>query len=58
MRWPMPRAALERLAKTISADVESKEAAIESKKTRLEIEKNQLSHPRGAVCKHQGLCRF
>lgn len=37
------RAALERLAKTISADVESKEASIESKKTRLEIEKNQLS---------------
>jgi HlyD family secretion protein len=36
-------AALERLAKTISADVESKEASIASKKTRLEIEKNQLA---------------
>ncbi len=34
--------ALERLKKTISADIESKEANIESKKTRLEIEKNQL----------------
>jgi HlyD family secretion protein len=34
--------ALERLSKTISADIESKEASIESKKTRLEIERNQL----------------
>ncbi|MDF7806592.1 efflux RND transporter periplasmic adaptor subunit [Pontiellaceae bacterium B12219] len=34
--------ALERLKKTISADLQSKEANIESKKTRLEIEKNQL----------------
>lgn len=34
--------ALERLKKTILADVESKEASIESKKTRLEIERNQL----------------
>ncbi len=36
-------AALERLAKTISANMESKEASIASKKTRLEIEKNQLA---------------
>ncbi len=35
--------ALERLAKTISAEVESKEAGIASKKTRLEIERNQLA---------------
>jgi HlyD family secretion protein len=35
-------ASLERLKKTINADIESKEASIESKKTRLEIEKNQL----------------
>ncbi|MDF7798333.1 hypothetical protein P4C99_02595 [Pontiellaceae bacterium B1224] len=34
--------ALERLKKTISADLQSKEASIESKKTRLEIERNQL----------------
>ncbi|MCF7848107.1 MAG: hypothetical protein K9M45_04590 [Kiritimatiellales bacterium] len=34
--------ALTRLTKTITADVESKEAAIESKKTRLEIERNQF----------------
>jgi RND family efflux transporter MFP subunit len=33
---------LERLEKTITADLQSKEASIESKKTRLEIEKNQL----------------
>ena len=33
---------LERLQKTITADVESKEASIASKKTRLEIERNQL----------------
>ncbi len=35
-------AALERLEKSIAAEMESKEASIESKKTRLEIEKNQL----------------
>lgn len=35
-------AALERMEKQISADVESKEADISSKKTRLEIERNQL----------------
>jgi len=35
--------ALERLKKTITSDIQSKEAAIESKKTRLEIERNQLS---------------
>lgn len=35
--------ARERLEKTISSDILSKEAAIESKKTRLEIEKNQLA---------------
>ncbi len=34
--------ALERLKKTVTSDVESKEANIESKKTRLEIERNQL----------------
>lgn len=34
--------ALERLEKTVLADVESKLASIESKKTRLEIERNQL----------------
>lgn len=33
---------LERLKKTIAADVESKDAAIMSKKTRLKIEQNQL----------------
>ncbi|MDF7825145.1 efflux RND transporter periplasmic adaptor subunit [Pontiellaceae bacterium B12227] len=36
------RSALERLEKTIMADVESKAASIASKKTRLEIERNQL----------------
>lgn len=35
--------ALERLKKTISADIQSKEASIESRKTRLEIERNQLA---------------
>jgi HlyD family secretion protein len=36
-------AALERLRKSIAADLQSKEATIASKKTRLEIEKNQLA---------------
>lgn len=36
------KAALERLLKSTTADVQSKEASIESRKTRLEIERNQL----------------
>ncbi|WP_372794445.1 efflux RND transporter periplasmic adaptor subunit, partial [Pontiella sp.] len=35
--------ALERMKKSQTADIQSKEAGIESKKTRLEIEKNQLA---------------
>ncbi|MDZ8120356.1 efflux RND transporter periplasmic adaptor subunit [Pontiella agarivorans] len=35
--------ALERMKKSQSADIQSKEAGIESKKTRLEIERNQLA---------------
>jgi HlyD family secretion protein len=35
--------ALERMKKSISSGIESKEAAIASKRTRMEIEKNQLS---------------
>jgi len=37
------KAALERLLKSTSADIESKEASIASRKTRLEIERNQLA---------------